>query len=365
MNFLVALYEEVIKNLKNDFSDNYDYTRFGEKPQIKQKLSLKQSIKNWFHKKDYRNILETPYYLKLCIPISQNFSFLYDKLENNESKQLLIKIVAYRLLGYKKVKLPLNTKTYWAKMDEFEKLADKSKFINPNFMHFMLYYFDLTQIGINIKAYLNTGSVLIDFFIKQYELNQSDKVIKAEEGDVVFDCGACWGDTALFFANNVGNSGKVYSFEFIPSNLNVFNINLNLNPELVNIVTIIEQPVFSEANIELYYKDNGPGSSVQSEYFVGSNGVVKTTTIDEVVEREHIKKVDFIKMDIEGSELSALKGATTTIQTFKPKLSIALYHDESDFLKIPHFIDSLGLGYKFYINHNTIHQEETVLFAEI
>jgi hypothetical protein len=76
-----------------------------------------------------------------------------------------------------------------------------------------------------------------------------------------------------------------------------------------------------------------------------------------------LRKVDFIKMDIEGSEPEALMGAEQTIRKHRPKLAIAIYHDLRHFASIPHWIHDLNLGYKFYIGHFTIHAEETVLFA--
>ena len=70
-------------------------------------------------------------------------------------------------------------------------------------------------------------------------------------------------------------------------------------------------------------------------------------------------------MDIEGAELLALEGAIETIKKFKPKLAIATYHSLSDFVKIPNWILGLDLGYEIFIDHFTIHSEETVCFARI
>jgi hypothetical protein len=85
--------------------------------------------------------------------------------------------------------------------------------------------------------------------------------------------------------------------------------------------------------------------------------------IDDVVGTPEFPKVDFIKMDIEGAEQQALRGAEECIRRFKPKLAITVYHSLEDFWEIPRWIDGLGLGYKFYLRHFTIHSEETVLFA--
>jgi hypothetical protein len=44
-------------------------------------------------------------------------------------------------------------------------------------------------------------------------------------------------------------------------------------------------------------------------------------------------------------------------------LAISIYHKLPDFWEIARYLDSLDLGYRFYIRHFTIHAEETVLFA--
>jgi hypothetical protein len=44
-------------------------------------------------------------------------------------------------------------------------------------------------------------------------------------------------------------------------------------------------------------------------------------------------------------------------------LAISLYHRLEDFVVIPQFLASLGLGYEFHLDHYTIHAEETVLYA--
>jgi hypothetical protein len=89
----------------------------------------------------------------------------------------------------------------------------------------------------------------------------------------------------------------------------------------------------------------------------------ETRCIDDLVAQGGIPRVDFIKMDIEGFELRALRGACRTLHTYKPRLAISLYHSPSDFVTIPGFLKDLGLGYRLYLDHHTIHSEETVLYA--
>ena len=187
--------------------------------------------------------------------------------------------------------------------------------------------------------------------------------IEVGNGDVVLDCGACFGDTALYFAHKTGASGKVFSFEFIPDNIEIFKKNVSLNPELTNRIELVDLPLWSVSGKTVYYVAFGPASQVSFEPIKGATGTTITTTIDDVVKDKKIAKVDFIKMDIEGAELNALQGAIETIRVCKPKLAITLYHRPEDFGNITRYIHELNLGYKFYLGHYTIHQEETVLFA--
>ena len=75
------------------------------------------------------------------------------------------------------------------------------------------------------------------------------------------------------------------------------------------------------------------------------------------------RNVTFLKMDVEGAELNALKGAEKTIRKNKPKLAVCIYHSDRDMLEIPCWILSLNLGYKLYVRHYSNDLWETVLYA--
>ena len=73
--------------------------------------------------------------------------------------------------------------------------------------------------------------------------------------------------------------------------------------------------------------------------------------------------ITYLKMDIEGFELEALKGAETLIKINKPKLAICIYHKYDDPVCITEYLSGLVPKYKFYMRHYTYSQHETVLYA--
>ena len=90
---------------------------------------------------------------------------------------------------------------------------------------------------------------------------------------------------------------------------------------------------------------------------------VSCTSIDDFAKNHNLARVDMIKMDIEGYELNALRGAMETLKKFKPKLAISVYHGGEDPTRVPLFIEDLGLGYKMYLRHFQPVLYETILFA--
>lgn len=92
------------------------------------------------------------------------------------------------------------------------------------------------------------------------------------------------------------------------------------------------------------------------------DSIIQMDSIDNICENE---KVTYIKMDIEGSELEALRGARKVICRDKPRLGICIYHKPEDLLEIPMFIKKMVPEYKLYIRHHSPHYNETVIYAKV
>jgi len=341
--------------------DNFDVNRFGDYTE-RDTSSIFKSF-----------ILQLAIVIKFLIKLTirhnaaifneyhERFECIYNHLTSKD-KKLFIELISYRILGYKKVKLQRNNQEYRNAINTGISLQDSTDSL---FNLFTLYKCSLSKIGVDIVLYSNAQGIAVDFILEQYaykgELNE---IIEVKKGDIVLDLGAFGGDTALYFAFKAENCGKVYSFEFIPKNIELFNKNIALNPKYRDQICLIQHPVSNKSNDIIYFKDDGPGSRIQLQAFDEQTGSCNTISIDDFVKQNGITKIDFIKMDIEGAELKALEGAIETIKRFKPKLAIAIYHSIDDMANIPLWIINLQLDYHIFIDHFTIHKEETILFAK-
>ncbi len=372
-NFRGSLEKKIIRSRQNSFGvENYDTHRFNsypaqQKPQSTDNIapiSFKGILKIYAKKAlGYESKQFVNRKMGRLSNYLDKLQFLWEHLNEN-GKQLMVDIIAYRLLGYQKVKLPTNNPQYWKALEKVADLKNVNDTYDPHFMHFILNKFDLNEIGYNIKLYFTEVGIAIDYIIEQYAYKLKDEyVVSVKEGDVVLDIGACWGDTALYFADKTGETGKVYSFEFIPDNIKLFQKNIALNPSHLNRIELIEHPVSNKTGDDIFFIDKGPGSKIETTPMKGQTGSTTTIAVDDFVKSKNLSRVDFIKMDIEGAEARALEGAIETIKKYKPKLAIAIYHSIDDFVDIPIWIEGLNLGYKLYIGHYTIHAEETIIFA--
>ena len=143
--------------------------------------------------------------------------------------------------------------------------------------------------------------------------------------------------------------------------LRVFQANMALNPRLAGRISLVERGTWDRGDEVLSFIEGGGGSCIDESS--SATFKIRTVTLDAAVAAAGLASVDFIKMDIEGAELRALKGAEATLRRFRPRLAVCLYHRPEDFHDIPAYLDSLNLGYRFYLNHHYVNEWETVLYA--
>ncbi len=348
------------ESIGNDHPDNYCEIRFGPEPV----RNLPPAAGSQGHRPVLAEALkELGKAINPVVPLLPRLEKLYSSLNDAESKALLVRLMAFRSMGHRKVKLPLNAPAHWLCLKEYESLFSIGDQIDIGIHGWKLRRADLRPVGVPVALYTLPEAAYIIFKLEQYGCPCQPSPIAAEPGAVVIDGGGCWGDTALYFANRVGRAGRVFTFEFLPGNLRILRQNLELNPELAPAVEIVPRALWDSSDAELCVRPSGPGTRVSASESAPGAERALSLTIDDLAASRNLDKVDFIKLDIEGAELAALRGAARVLRTFKPKLAIAVYHNLTDFFDIPDYLESLGLGYRFYLRHFTYYAEETVLFA--
>jgi FkbM family methyltransferase len=79
-------------------------------------------------------------------------------------------------------------------------------------------------------------------------------------------------------------------------------------------------------------------------------GILKTvrcTTLDEWAGQSGIERLDYLKIDAEGSDLAVLQGARQCLQRWRPAIAVTTYHRAEHCNEMIEYLSSLALGYRF------------------
>ncbi len=184
------------------------------------------------------------------------------------------------------------------------------------------------------------------------------EILVPEDGEVFIDAGGYNGATSCEFAKYNSKYAQIYMMEPDEIMFAVAQEYIKLN-KLQNVLCI-NKAAYSHTTELSFNSDFGSGSSRIDD--TEGRTRIKTISIDEMLEG---KECTFIKMDIEGAEMEALKGAKKSITKYHPKLAISIYHKEDDLWKIPYVIKQTWPEYKLYMRHYTYITTETVLYATV
>lgn len=166
------------------------------------------------------------------------------------------------------------------------------------------------------------------------------------KGDVVLDCGANVGTFARFALD--AGAEKVVMIEPAPENLEC--VRRNFPSEIAEgRVVLIEKGVWDKEDFLELMVD--PENQAADSFVIKREGAkamarVPLTTIDRLVAELGLSKVDYIKMDIEGAEVNAVRGAKETIARFHPRMSLSVYHQDDHPVEVPKAAREAWAGYR-------------------
>ena len=176
------------------------------------------------------------------------------------------------------------------------------------------------------------------------------------KNEVFVDVGAYTGDTVLDYIASYGMSyNKIYCYEITESMVLYMKNNFSNLPNVE-----IRNLAVAERVGKLYLDANSTSASANRVKEAGVDAV-NAVSLDEDIK----EKISMIKMDIEGGEISAIKGAKEHIKNDLPKLFISVYHSNDDIITIPKLIRSYTDKYDFYLRYygGNLYATEIVLIC--
>lgn len=185
------------------------------------------------------------------------------------------------------------------------------------------------------------------------------KIINFTEGESFIDGGAYDLETSLKFCSICKNQGirDYYSYAFEPDLKSFEKCKGVLEKSRTDRIKLINAGLWNEKTV-LNFDNRGAITSSITKKDTGTR--IDTVSLDDAMDG---KNVTFIKLDIEGAELNALKGASDIIRTQHPKLAICIYHKKEDLTEIPMYIKEMYKEYQLSIRHYSDCASETILYA--
>lgn len=224
----------------------------------------------------------------------------------------------------------------------------------------------------SLKMIYNKLEMYIQFFNGDYLLTNNreiytpnqyltNEVVRFDENSIVVDCGAYSGGLVNRFIDMglEDKLSKYYAYEMDSDAFELLENSIKEFPDSIKEKCIAYNLGVGDSYKEIKYNRQEAASEATAD------GEFKAQLVPL---SQHLKDVPvtFVDMDIEGTEMSALVGASELIKTYKPTLAICVYHKFADLWEIPLYIKSLVPEYKLFFRHHTKNTPfETVCYAAI
>jgi FkbM family methyltransferase len=224
--------------------------------------------------------------------------------------------------------------------------------------------FDVPTYGYKVYCPINKE----DFAIMSRHEDEIIDHFNTKQGDIVVDVGAHMGKYTIIASKRVGANGKVIAIEAHPGNYEMLNRNIKLNG-LTNVTTLNYAVYSKESKIKLFLPDEESGytmhHSVMFNYLSSKYPLqgkdnekfieVNANTLDNLLQKNGIPQVNWIKIDVEGAEFEVLKGSADILSISKDISLLIEVHNPSDIDHYKQIMDFLK-PYNFKIEFEKIYR---------
>ncbi len=186
----------------------------------------------------------------------------------------------------------------------------------------------------------------------------ADDLFSLSDQEVLIDCGAYDGDTIREFTERRGsNFAAIRAYEPDEANFSRLQEFLSqLDTSIRRKVTVRKFAVGAEFGSVGFVSEGSIASRVDTDSTVQVACVPLDGDLADI-------RPTYIKMDVEGSEMDALRGAAKTIHASRPILAICVYHKPEDLREVPLFIKSTSDGYRYFLRSHDEEGWELVCYA--
>lgn len=255
-----------------------------------------------------------------------------------------------------------NTAEEWSGLPIFRLEQYLSRY-GTDYARIIISIFDRKQcaevVGQLIAAGIEKDNIICIPSDWRNNFSQYFDVFTPHENESFVDCGCYDGGSAFRFAGWCGRLGyrKIWSFEPDKNSYDICKKTLSV----LDRCDVYPYGVSRYEGKVSFCGEGKEDSRIVTGSFTENMTEIQTVSLDRFLENE---EVSFIKMDIEGAEYDALKGAAKIITEQKPRLAISIYHKDEDIFSIPQLLLDLRKDYTFYLRHYSLVTNETVLYAE-
>ena len=173
----------------------------------------------------------------------------------------------------------------------------------------------------------------INAIIDSYVRDVAACLPRAKRNDVAYDVGANVGLYSLVAAQS---GARVVAFEPNPATRRRMERNVALNA-FESRVDVRAEALSDRSGEALLFDDVNAGTfganagvaSLSPKNAGGRSVSVQTTTLDDVASALALERLDWIKLDIQGAELAALKGGKATLDRHRPRLLLEIDENAS------------------------------------
>jgi FkbM family methyltransferase len=186
-----------------------------------------------------------------------------------------------------------------------------------------------------------------------------------ESTDIYIDGGAWHGDTLIELKDLLGEGIEIHSFE--PDEANYKILSTLIADKGFSNCHAVKKALWNQITTLNFMQSHEAVHTMQSRVSSLSSANQPFTEIEATTIDDYTALISgtpsYIKMDIEGAEPEALRGAQTLLKTNPPKLAISAYHEPNHLWELIEEIHSLNDNYKFWFSHHSQHLFESVIYA--